>query len=253
MAMAAVNAGAYAVINWSFCDYPDPFVVEDSHDPAGRARYESGKTVYKPDMKYNKNGLFRWSDVRGDFGTSPTYFTLGMMSRYFRKGANVLTARVSDPLVRAAVLENRDGSRTAAVVNLGAKRDIVLNGWGARRSRLYLYDSAAPYANDFADLPPPDRVIAPDGGNVAFEIPEKGMAFVTTDYVERVPPEVREVKVVDGRLTWAPVDDPCHCYYRVHANGKQIASTVATSLPVKVDDVVRFAVKSVDKWGNVGR
>lgn len=253
MAMAAVNAGAYAVINWSFCDYPDPFVVEDSHDPAGRARYESGKTVYKPDMKYNKNGLFRWSDVRGDFGTSPTYFTLGMMSRYFRKGANVLTARVSDPLVRAAVLENRDGSRTAAVVNLGAKRDIVLNGWGARRSRLYLYDSAAPYANAFGDLPPPDRVIAPDGGNVAFEIPEKGMAFVTTDYVERVPPEVREVKVVDGRLTWAPVDDPCHCYYRVHANGKQIASTVATSLPVKVDDVVRFAVKSVDKWGNVGR
>jgi hypothetical protein len=88
---------------------------------------------------------------------------------------------------------------------------------------------------------------------VAFEIPEKGMAFVTTDFVERVPPEVRDVKVVDGCLTWAPVDDPCHCYYRVYRDGKQIASTVATSLSVPnltPNDVQQFTVKSVDKWGN---
>ena len=37
-------------------------------------------------------------------------------------------------------------------------------------------------------------------------------------------------------------------------DGKQIASTVATSLPVpdaKPADAPRFSVKSVDKWGNV--
>ena len=255
MAMAAINAGAYAVMSWSFCDYPDPFVVEDSHDPAGHARYESGKAVYKPDMKYNKWGVFRWSDVNRDFGPNPTYFTLGLMSRYFRKGANVLTAKASDPLVRATVLQNRDGTMTAAVVNLGERRDITLSGWetSPRGARLYLYDSANPRLNPFGDLPPADCVLTPDGGAVRFEIPENGMAFVTTDYVERVPTPVKDVKVADGRLTWTPVDDPDHCYYRVYENGSQIASTVATSLPVKTDDVSSFTVKSVDKWGNEGR
>ena len=251
MAMAAVNAGAYAVMSWSFCDYPDPFVVEDSHDPVRRAQYESGKAVYKPDMKYNKWGVFRWSDVRGDFGPNPTYFTLGMMSRYFRKGAHVLSAKAYDPLVRSSVLENRDGSRTAAVVNLGAPREIVLAGWGARRSRVYLYDSAKPYANAFGDLPAPDRVLEPADSKVRFEIPGKGMAFVTTDFVERTPSPVKGVKVADGRLSWTASDDPDHCYYRVYANGRQIASTVATELMVGGADA-EYAVVSVDRWGNAG-
>ena len=251
MAMAAVNAGAYAVMSWSFCDYPDPFVVEDSHDPVGRARYESGKAVYKPDMKYNKWGVFRWSDVRKDFGPNPTYFTLGMMSRYFRKGASVLTAKTSDPLIRATVLENRDGTRTAAIVNLGAKRTVVLSGWGASHpARFYLYDSARPYANPFGDLPVPSGMVSSEQGTLSFEIPAKGMAFVTTDYVKRVPLVVKGVKVADGRLTWTPTDDPHHCYYRIYANGRQIASTVATSRTVD-DGSATYEVKSVDKWGNV--
>ena len=61
------------------------------------------------------------------------------------------------------------------------------------------------------------------------------------------------LRVSDGRLSWAETDDPMHCYYRVYMDGKQIASTVATSLPVKADDVSRFAVKSVDKWNNGGK
>lgn len=250
MAMAAVNAGAYAVMSWSFCDYPDPFVVEDSHDPAGRERYESAKAIYKPDMKYNKWGAFRWSDVRHDFGPNPTYFTLGMLSRHFRKGASVLSAKAADPLLRSAVLENRDGTMTAAVVNLGPRREIAVSGWGARRSRLYLYDSSKPFANPFGDLPSPDAMLEPIGGVVRFVMPEKGMAFVTTDYVERVPSEVKDVKVADGRLTWAETCDPEHCYYRVYANGKQIASTVATTRAV-ADMSATYEVKSVDKWGNV--
>lgn len=252
MAMAAVNAGAYAVMSWSFCDYPDPFVVEDSHDPAGRARYESGKAVYKPDMKYNKWGVFRWSDVRKDFGPNPTYFTLGLMSRYFRKGASVLTAKAADSLVRATVLENRDGTMTAAVVNLGAKRTVVLTGWesASHPSRLYRYDSARPYANPFGDLPAPSGTVPSEQGRLSFEIPAKGMAFVTTDYVERTPQPVKGVKIADGRLVWTPTDDPHHCYYRIYANGKQVASTVATSRAVD-DESATYEVKSVDKWGNV--
>ena len=250
MAMAAINAGAYAVMSWSFCDYPDPFVVEDSHDPIGRARYESGRAVYKPDMKYNKWGVFRWSDVRGDFGPNPTYFTLGLMSRYFRKGASVLTAKASDPLVRATVLQNRDKTMTAAVVNLGPRRTVTVTGWRAR-PRLYCYDSAKPSVNAFGDLPGPDGVLDVTDGKVSFEIPEKGMAFLTTDYVARVPQPIRDVKVADGRLTWTPTAEPHHCYYRVYANGQQVASTVATSREV-ADVAAKYEVVSVDRWGNAG-
>lgn len=251
MAMAAVNAGAYAVMSWSFCDYPDPFVAEDSHDPAGRARYESAKAVYKPDMKYNKWGVFRWSDVRKDYRPAPTYVTLGLMSRYFRKGANVLPTKTSDPLVRACVLENRDGTVSAAIVNLGAKRVVSVSGWGegTRPARFYRYDSAASYANAFCDLPAPTDTVEPVDGKLAVEIPEKGMAFLTTDYVERVPPAVKGVKVAGGRLTWAASDDPDHCYYRVYANGRQVASTVATECQVGDADS-KYVVISVDRWGN---
>ena len=253
VAMAAVNAGAYAVMSWSFCDYPDPFVVEDSHDPVGHARYESGKAVYKPDMKYNKWGVFRWSDVQGDFGPNPTYVTLGLISRYFRKGATVLSATVTDPLVRACVLENRDGTVTAALVNLGAKRTVSVSGWGAfpRAPRLYRYDSAKPRLNAFGDLPPPDGTVEPVGGRLAVEIPEKGMAFLTTDYRSREPSPVKGVKVAGGRLTWTATDAPDHCYYRVFANGRQVASTVATTY-TPTDAAATFAVVSVDRWGNVG-
>lgn len=253
MAMAAVNAGAYAVMSWSFCDYPDPFVVEDSHDPAGRARYESAKAVYKPDMKYNKWGVFRWSDVRRDYGPNPTYFTLGMMSRYFRKGAYVLDASVSDPSLRASVLENTDGSVTAAIVNLGKARTVSVAGWGPlpRPARLYVYDSARPYANAFGDLPAPDRTVSPVNGELRFEIPAKGMVFLTTDYVKRVPSPVKGVKFADGRLTWDASADSDHCYYRVYAGGRQIASTVAVSCR-PAGTCRDFRVVSVDRWGNAG-
>ena len=252
MAMAAVNAGAYAVISWSFCDYPDPFVVEDSHDPSGRARYESAKAVYKPDMKYNKWGVFRWSEVRRDFGPNPTYFTLGLMSRYFRKGANVLGTELSDSLLRATVLENRDGTMTAALVNLGSKRVVSVAGWDPlpRASRVYRYDPAMPPMNPCGDLQSPDGTVEPDGGLLRVEIPEKGLVLLTTDYVERVPPPVKGVKVEGGRLVWTATDDPHHCYYRVFKDGRQVRSTVATFC-VLDDASAAYEVKVVDRWGNV--
>ena len=280
MAMAAVNAGAYAVISWSFCDYPDPFVVEDSHDPAGHARYESGKSVYRPDMKYNKWGMFRWSDVRRDYGPNPTYITLGMMSRYFRKGATVLKATVSDPLLRATVLENPDATMTAAIVNHGAKRVVAISGWDfiQRPVRVYAYDSSAPSLNSFGDLPGPVCTLSSKCGQLRVEVPEKGMVFLTTDYRDRNPAAIADVRIADGKLVWTASKEPEHCYYRVYKDGKQIASTMATSLDLglengqavrsasrTVDSAVSpaadaknciplaFAVTSVDKWGNEGK
>ena len=83
----------------------------------------------------------------------------------------------------------------------------------------------------------------------------KSLVFLTTDYIDRTPAAVAKIRFVDGRLCWAANEEPEHCYYRVFRDGRQIASTVATALAVpdaKPEDVSHFAVKSVDKWGNVG-
>ena len=80
------------------------------------------------------------------------------------------------------------------------------------------------------------------------------ITFLTTDYKDRQPAAVTKIRVVDGKLGWAANEEPEHRYYRVFKDGKQIASTVATSLPVpdaKPADAPRFSVKSVDKWGNI--
>ena len=62
------------------------------------------------------------------------------------------------------------------------------------------------------------------------------------------------MRVEGGCVRWTATSDPLHRYYRVYKDGKQIASTVTTGLPVpgmKPEDAKRFAVKSVDMWGNV--
>ena len=58
------------------------------------------------------------------------------------------------------------------------------------------------------------------------------------------------VAAQDGKLTWEPVHDPNHCYYRIFADGEQIASTVACDLPSE-NEKANYTVLSVDQWGNV--
>ncbi len=82
-------------------------------------------------------------------------------------------------------------------------------------------------------------------------LPAKSMTFLTTDYVDRTPPSVGGVtQGGDGALVWDAATDPDHVYYRVFRDGKQIASTVATRLDVK-GAKGNYAVRSVDRWGNV--
>ena len=68
-----------------------------------------------------------------------------------------------------------------------------------------------------------------------------------------MPAAITDIRIADGKLAWGPSEESEHRYYRVFKDGKQIASTVATSLPVadaKPANASRFSVKSVDKWGN---
>ena len=95
-------------------------------------------------------------------------------------------------------------------------------------------------------------VTAKDGA-FSVALPAKSITFLTTDYEDRQPAAVTKIRVVDGKLGWAANEEPGHRSYRVFKDGKQIASTIATYLPVpdvKPADAPRFSVKSVDKWGN---
>jgi hypothetical protein len=81
--------------------------------------------------------------------------------------------------------------------------------------------------------------------------------------VDRQPAAVTGLRIANGLLAWEPSEEPEHRYYRVFKDGKQIASTVATSLNLggsrcratADSDAINcvppvFSVKSVDKWGN---
>ena len=86
------------------------------------------------------------------------------------------------------------------------------------------------------------------------------MTFFTTDYEEKehsICPD--DITISDDTLTWTPVNDKNHCYYRVFASDtsdfipsreNQIASTVGTDIKIK-DSNLFYKVLSVDKYGNV--
>ena len=120
--------------------------------------------------------------------------------------------------------------------------------------RRYVYEVGRVPYNEFNDLQPMSGTVAAKDGVFSVALPAKSITFLTTDYENRVPAAVTKIRIVDGKLGWAANEEPEHRYYRVYKDGKQIASTIATSLPVpdaKPSDGHRFSVKSVDKWGNV--
>ena len=281
LALAAFANGAFAAVNWSFVDYPDPFVIEDGHTPEERLAYEAGKCGYKLDHKYNKCGLFRWGSVDRDYSSYHELYAMGHLVRLFRKGATVLPCKTEDDMLRPAAAFNRDRSVTIAVINRGDAREVTVDcgGWQPRTDgrpslhqplRRYVYDSANVPFNAFNDLQPHAETIVAAGDRFTVTLPAKSMTFFTTDYVDRVPAKVEGVRVAAARgapetggcggnvcgtssfrLVWTATKDPDHRYYRVYRDGKQIASTVATSLAVGSAKGT-YSVKSVDKWLNVG-
>jgi hypothetical protein len=255
IALAAMNEGAYAAASWSFADYPDPFVFEPGDTPEEDAVYQSARCVYWPDRKYNKWGVFRWDSVDRNYRAYPSLYTMGWMAKLFRRGARVMKARVDDDALRAGGVANPDGSVSLALVNWGGEKavSIAVPHPLAKPLRIYEYDSANPPDSAFNDLQPAKGTVVASGGRVAISVPAKSMTFLTTDYQDRSPAAVGGLRVEGGMLAWAQSDDPEHCYYRVFKDGIQIASTVATSLSVGNMPSNRFAVRSVDKWGNMQR
>lgn len=254
MGLAALNAGALNAVSWTFVDYPDPFLREDGDTPEEKARYDVARfSGWGLDVRYNKNGLFRWDDENKDYSSYPDLYTMGYLVKLFRKGARVLEPVFDDPELRVGVVTNPDGSCSVAVINWGAAKTVRITSAHpfAKPLRVYEYDSAKPPMNAFNDLQPMKGVVVATNGVFATTLPSRAMAFFTTDYTDRTPPSVTGVKLGgDGALVWNTSADSDHVYYRVYRDGEQIASTVATRQDVKGAKGV-YAVRSVDRWGNV--
>jgi len=257
--LCAMNAGCVNAASWTFCDYPDPLLREDGDTAEEKARYDvvrfSGHGV---DVRYNKWGLFRWDDEAHDYSSYPDLYTMGYLVKLFRKGARMLPWTSDDDTLRAGGVTNPDGSASFAVINWGESKQITLEIPHPLRKplRIYEYDSAHPPYNAFNDLQPAKGTVVAKGGKVSVSVPARSMTFLTTDYENHVPAAVTKIRIVNGRLGWAANEEPEHRYYRVYKDGKQIASTVATSLEVSdatSEDAPRFSVKSVDKWGDEGK
>ena len=263
VALAAMNQGALAAVNWSFVDYPDPFVIEDGDSPAERATYEAGLCGYKLDHKYNKCGVFHWGSVDRDYSSLHELYAMGHLVRLFRKGATVLLCQVDDDMLRVGAVFNPDRSVSLAIINRGDARSVSVKcrDWKPRTDgkpslhqplRRYVYDSAAVPFNAFNDLQPASGTVEPKEDAFEVDLPAKSMTFLTTDYEDVIPAAIDGVKVVKGKLTWNQTADENHRYYRVFKDGKQIASTVSTTFAV-ADEKADYTVKSVDKWGNLGK
>lgn len=257
MGLAALNGGALHGITWTMVDYPDPFLREDGDTPQEKAVYDVGRFSGAPhtlDIRYNKNGLFRWCDEEHDYSSYPDLYTCGYLAKLFRKGARVLPSETADADLRIGAVTNPDGSCSIAVVNWAhtPKEIRVASAHPLRKPlRVYEYDSAHPPTNAFNDLQPAKGAVAPAGDSFTATVPARSLTYFTTDYTDRTPSPVTGVAVRDGRVTWNACSDAEHVYYRVFRNGRQIRSTVATH--ARAEGEGEYAVKSVDRWGNVGR
>jgi len=256
MGLAILNGGAMHGITWTMVDYPDPFIRENGDSPGEKAVYDLGRFSGAPhtlDIRYNKNGVFRWCDEERDYSAYPDLYTMGYLVKLFRKGARLLPSETKDPDLRVGAVTNPDGSCSVAVVNWGAKKRVTVRSAHplAKPLRVYEYDSARPPQNAFNDLQPAKGTVAAEGDVFSAEVPARSLTFFTTDYVDRAPPPVVGVTVADGKVSWKPVDDADHVYYRVFRDGVQVASTVATNVVLKSEGV--YAVRSVDRWGNCGK
>ena len=259
MGLAALNAGAVSAVSWTMVDYPDPFLREDGDTSEEKARYDVARfSGFGLDVRYNKNGLFRWNDEEHDYSSYPDLYTMGYLVKLFRKGSRVLPYKTDDETLRAGGVTNPDGSASFAVINWGEAKKVtlVVPHPLTKPLRVYEYDSENPPYNAFNDLQPVKGAVSAENGNVTVSVPARSVTFLTTDYMDRQPSAVTNIRLADGRLSWSASEDPEHCYYRVYRDGKQIASTVSTHLDVpdaKLGDLSRFSVKSVDKWGNMQR
>lgn len=254
--IAAINSGCFAVVFWSLFDYPDPFIRENGDSKEAKARYDVSRfSGHGIDIRYNKNGLVKWCDDEKDYSSRAALYTLGYMAKFFKKGSRVLETEVDDKFIRAAAITNSDGSMTSVFLNMSnSEKNLTVNCEHKidKPFRKYIFEADNPPYNDFCDLQPFSELVFADSNCFTVNIPAYSLIYFTTDYVDRLPSEINNIRIENGYVKWDKTRDLEHCYYRVYRDGVQIASTVSEYTAV-ADEEGRYRVVSVDKYGNVGK
>ena len=265
MAMAAINCGSLAAVMWTLYDYPDPFIRENGDTPEEKARYDVARfSGHGLDIRYNKNGIIKWCDEDKDYTARSSLYTMGYMAKLFKKGSRVLDTKWDDETIRCCGVTNSDGSVSVAIINWSedaVSTDLNMDFEISKPMRRYEYMADNVPLNKFNDLQDYTAVISLAKGANTITMPAKSITFFTTDYKDRTPSKIKNIRAKDGVLTWDKCTDEEHTYYRVYASDSkdfeicienQIASTVAES--VAIDGKHKyFKVISVDKWGNAGK
>ncbi len=264
MSLAIINSGTFAGAFWTLFDYPGPFIKEDGDTPEEKARYQvacySGHGLQ---IRYNKHGLIRWCGDEQDYSSRAAHYTMGYMAKLFRKGSRVLQSDWEDEKLRAAAVTNADGSVSVCIISWHdepVEVRLELEYTVDKPMRRYDYCAQSIPYNDFCDLQSPSGTLEMNGC-ATLTLQPQSVIFLTTDYRDRTPTNIKNVHLEGERLMWDASTDPEHCYYRVFASDKkqftpnisnQIASTVAQFYPV-TDKNLTYKVISVDRWGNTGK
>lgn len=241
MALAALNAGVYAMALWTFTDYPNPLGTN---------------------FRYNKWGLTRWD---GDnYSPRDWLYAYGLIAKFFKKNSKPVLMETEDYLLRCGGVSNDDGSYSLAIVNRHEETtDIELSlEWlpTGKKARLYLYDSANVPRNACGDLQDYSELVSTENSSTKLQIPGNSILLLTTDYQEHKPAPVVGVHADGTHVTWTASGEPSHRYYRVYKGGSesfvpsrenQVASTIATYYDDPTGMPGCYKVRSVDEWGNV--
>lgn len=263
MAMAAINSGCMAAVFWSMVDYPDPYIREDGDTPEERARYDVARfSGHGLDIRYNKNGLIKWSESEKEYTSRSALYAMGYMAKLFKKGARVLDCQWDDEFIRTSAVINDDGTISIAVVNWSdedKQLQLETNCEFSKPLRKYEYCAKNVPFNKFNDLQSYSELVDWSKPSKKISVKGKSVTFFTTDYVERVPSKIKNIRLNGGKLVWDKCTDAEHRYYRVYASNEknfeicyenQVASTAVEY--ILTPKYKYFKVVSVDIYGNSG-
>lgn len=246
-AIAALNAGAYALGNWTFMDFPDEY-----------------------NRSYiNKWGTFKWTG--NDYSTRAHYYGYGLLTKFCRGRATVFKVDCSDPYVRVAALQHHGtDTYSIAVVNRyqgDVPLDIRLEEANADADfRKYVYDPQNVPFHPHGDLQGPAGKVPMRDGRLTDTVGAGMLVVYTTAYDEEPPAPVTGLKVEKAdagvRLAWDPSPEPDLCYYRVYCGESadfqptveaQTGSTIATEFLHErqgTEGRSHYKVVAVDQSGN---
>ncbi len=249
-AIAAINAGVYAMGNWTYMDFPD-----------------EASTNYA-----NKWGMFRRSG--DDYSTRAHYYAYGLLTRFFRGPATVFATACNDPYLRVAAVRHHDaGSWSIAVVNRCPTRvPISLQVKGDQTSatlRKYVYDPANIPFHPFGDMQAPEGLVEMASGKLEDSVGPSTLTVYTSAFDAVRPAAVAGItasKQDDGawRVEWQANAEEDFCYYRVYGSDEpafelavenQVGSTIATHfIDRRPEQAERrfYRVIAVDTSGNAG-